>query len=415
VSEERGGQSVTRTRPRQRSDSLLSHATLQLAARITTAGGQLAAVWLVGAIGSDALLAPYVVAVSAAGLVATAIDGGSGLWVVRVLAEGRPVPKLVKPRMMVLVVCTVVLFACASAIGLGYDSVPWVLAAGSLLGCSTLWRGVLWSRFAFSREYLAATIQTGVLLLGLGVLALEAKPAVWHPLAAMAVANGIGYGVRRRSAIRFVDIDQSALGFGQWLRAAYSYAGQSAVTSAQSQADVLLLGALWSGGAGGVAAYGLAMRIYYALGMPFEALGASLLPRIAQQKRISVRTLLYSGVPLALAGVLAMAVVSSYGGLFGLSADGAAHLGNIGRILAIALPFRFACYVLGAVVTGSGRQSARFRAAALGLVAMIGLDVLLIPGHGPVGASLALLTGDVVLLSGYARAAYVAIRGKQVR
>jgi Na+-driven multidrug efflux pump len=195
-----------------------------------------------------------------------------------------------------------------------------------------------------------------------------------------------------------------------WLKEMYSYAGQELVVSAQTQLDVLLLGMLWVGPSAGLAAYGLAMRFYYAIGMPFESLGTAVLPRVAMREPIAWRNVLRWAVPVGIAAIAGMMLATSLGTLFGLSPLGASYLRTIGMILLLALPFRFASYVLGAVVTGSGRQRARLISATLGLATMVGLDAALIPVHGPAGAAAALVCADAVLMTAYAAAARKALQ-----
>jgi O-antigen/teichoic acid export membrane protein len=219
---------------------------------------------------------------------------------------------------------------------------------------------------------------------------------------AAAVAYSVGYFARVGMARQLAQRGRELIGPMAWIKQVYSYAGQAVVTSAQTQADLLLLGALWAGPTAGVAAYGLSMRIYYSIGMPFEALGIAVLPRIALGRRIRWGRVLKAAVPGGIVLVVAMLVLTSAGTRFGLSPAASTYLKTIGLILTIALPFRFASYVLGAIVTGSGKQSSRFRAAAFGLATMLALDLWLIPGRGPYGAAAALVCADVVLMSGYA-------------
>ena len=189
-----------------------------------------------------------------------------------------------------------------------------------------------------------------------------------------------------------------------------SYAGQAVVVSAQTQADLLLLGALWTGPAAGVAAYGLAMRFYYAIGMPFESMGIAILPRVAMERRIVWSRIVKVALPAGLLGVVAMILLTSLGTRFGLSQQASDYLRYLGLLLCVALPFRFASYILGAIVTGSGNQSARFRSASLGLTTMLVLDLWLIPVKGPYGAAVALVCADIVLMTGYSWAARRALR-----
>lgn len=385
--------------------SLFAHTSYQLAARVYTAGSQLVAYALVGALGSDSLVATFALSMAAAGLVATAVDFGSGLWVVRHAARGIPLPRLAIVRAAAMLVSAVALLVAAT-VGL----VPWVMAplilvVGVVIGCSNFWRGVLWARLHHEREAVAAVIQATVLVATIGLAMAQRLDWPVAPLAAAAIAYGVGYLMRRVMSYAMVQSAESFVGLRQWIREAYSYAGQALVVTAQTQVDLLLLGGLWGGPTAGVAAYGLAMRFYYAIGMPFEALGTAIMPRVAVEKRIWWTRILKVAVATACLAVVAMLLLTSAGQVFGLSASASAYLETVGIILLLALPFRFAAYVLGAVVTGIGRQSARFTASAVGLTTMLVLDLLLIPSKGPYGAAIALVCADLALGVGYSLAA----------
>jgi O-antigen/teichoic acid export membrane protein len=382
--------------------SLFGHATIQLGGRIYTAVAQLGAFLLVGTLGSDRLVAVFALSMAAAGMVAMVMDSGTGLWVVRRIAAGDNLPRLHFPRMVALLISSLGLWGASAAGIIPLAVAPWVLITGAAMGCASLWRGVLWARLKYEREAAAAILQSTILVGGIALaLRLEARGAA-APMIAAAVAYSLGYFARVGMARQLAQRGRELIGPMAWIKQVYSYAGQAVVTSAQTQADLLLLGALWAGPTAGVAAYGLSMRIYYSIGMPFEALGIAVLPRIALGRRIRWGRVLKAAVPGGIVLVVAMLVLTSAGTRFGLSPAASTYLKTIGLILTIALPFRFASYVLGAIVTGSGKQSSRFRAAAFGLATMLALDLWLIPGRGPYGAAAALVCADVVLMSGYA-------------
>ena len=390
--------------------SLVAHTGWQLGARGYTAAAQLLAYALVGAIGSDHMMAVYAVSMAAAGLMGTAVDFGTGLWMVREIAKGGRRPRLEVPRVVMLGLCATALTAAGLLHVVPIAAVPWIFVSGAVIGCSGLWRGVLWGSKRYDVEATASATQATLLIAGLAILLLGQISIISGPLVVAAVAFGAGYVVRVRWGRRLAEHDPHRMPFRVWLREVYSYAGQELVVSAQTQLDVLLLGMLWVGPAAGLAAYGLAMRFYYAIGMPFESLGTAVLPRVAGHELIAWKKVIRWAVPVGLAALAGMAVLTSLGTLFGLSSAGADYLRSVGLILLVALPFRFAAYVLGAVVTGSGHQRARLVSAAIGLTTMVGLDVLLIPLHGPVGAAVALTCADVALMTGYAAAVRRALR-----
>lgn len=390
--------------------SLLGHASFQLAARVYTAAAQLVGFALVGALGADRLVAIYALGMATAGLVATAVDMGCGLWIVRRVAAGDDLPRLTVPRVLMFSISALGVWGASVAGLVPVTAVPWVLIAGTTMGCSGLWRGVLWGRLRHDKEALAATAQSTALVAGLGLALLLRAGDASIPLVAAAAACALGYAARVYMGRGMVRRRRGLMGMKEWLREVYSYAGQAVVTSAQTQADLLLLGALWTGPAAGVAAYGVTMRCYYAAGMPFEALGTAVLPRVAMNRTIGWGRLFKIAVPVAVVALLVMLGLTSSGTLFGLSPAASVYLKSVGCILLVALPFRFASYILAAVVTGSGNQSARFMAAALGLATMLALDVWLIPLKGPTGAAIALVCADVVLVIGYAWAARRALR-----
>jgi O-antigen/teichoic acid export membrane protein len=387
---------------REYGHSLFGHASVQLAARAYTSATQLVVFGMVGALGSDRLIATFALSMAAAGLLSTLVDFGAGLWVIRNIADGESLPRLLIPRATAVVLGGLGVVSAAALEIITWAAVPWVLLIGTAIGASSLWRGVLWGRLHHEKEALASVLQASILVVLIGVALALGADSPSAPLLAATVAYGTGYLARRFMARGMVRVARELVGLGTWVRQVYSYAGQAVVTSAQTQADLLLLAALWSGPAAGVAAYALAMRFYYAIGMPFEALGTAILPRVALRQRIRWERIVKVGVPGAALALLTMWALTSSGSLFGLSAAGAEYLETIGVILCFALPWRFASYVFGAVVTGSGRQTARFASAIAGLATMLTLDVLLIPWAGPSGAAAALACADAVLMIGYA-------------
>ena len=391
-------------------DSLFAHASVQLGARAYTAASQLAAFALVGFLGSDTLVSVYALSMAAAGLVATAVDLGSGLWIVQRIAAGGDLPRLLVPRLVGIAFCALALLAVSEAGVVPLSTTPWILITGFVVGSSSLWRGVLWARLRYGSEAGAAVLQATALAVGLALALFLGWTAAAAPMVVASFAYGLGYLARVRMARGLVNRENAFMGLSSWVKHVYSYAGQALVVSAQTQADLLLLGALWAGPTAGVAAYGLAMRFYYSIGMPFESLGAAILPRVAMHEAIAWKRVLKVALPAGVLGVAAMLLLTSAGTLFGVSREASEYLHYLGLLLALALPFRFASYILGAIVTGSGKQSARFRAATVGLTTMLVLDLWLIPIEGPYGAAVALILADIVLMSGYAWATRKAFR-----
>lgn len=404
-----GQSNLLRERLARHRGSLFGNAAVQFSARIYTAALQLGVFALLGAVGSDAQLAAYAVGIAAAGIISTAVDAGSGLWVVREIASGHNLPRLHVPRIVMLAVSVIALVAAAFGHVVRFEALPWILVAGATMGTARLWRGVLWAHLRYAQDSVASVFETTVLLLGVLTVLILRVPGD-APLAAAAAAYGLGYLARWVMARKLVVRGDDYIGLKSWARQVYSYAGQAAVTSAQIQADLLLLGAIWVGPIAGVAAYALGMRFYYALGMPFEALGSAILPRIARGREIVWGRVLTIAFPAGIAALLAMLLLTSAGTVFGLSSAASAYLKSIGLILSVALPFRLSSYIFGAIVTGSGKQSSRFRSAGLGLATMIALDLWLIPSKGPIGAAMALVCADIVLAAGYIWAGRQAIR-----
>jgi len=387
---------------RKHSGSLFGHAALQLVAKLYTSAAQLAVFVLVALVGSDELVASYAVSMAAAGLVATLVDCGAALWVIRHVAVQRVMPRLLAPRAAAVFLGGLAVATAAAAGLFPWSVAPWVLVAGATWGASGLWRGVLWTHLRYGTETLVAVVQSTVLLSAVAVSALVEASSIQGPMIATSAACFLGYFMRRRLGVRLVELDSHYMGIGAYLRHVYSYAGLSLVVSAQMQADLLLLAALWPGQSAGVAAYGLAMRFYYSISMPFDSLAMAILPRIARRLTIDWRRVVVTTVPLGLFAVVLMLVLFAHGELFGLTSLASKYFLSVGVVLCVALPFRFAGTLLGAVVTGSGNQPARLKAALLGLGTMLTLDVLLIPTRGPWGAAVALAISDIVLMLSYA-------------
>src|SRR5207302_7329847 len=111
-----------------------------------------------------------------------------------------------------------------------------------------------------------------------------------QPLVYTAGAYALGALGRSMALIRDRQLDLGTLNVISWWKQMHPYGIQSLVTIAGTQLDTILLALLLvRKGTGTVAAYALAMRVYYAAPMPLQAVGAALLPRFVREPQRHIR------------------------------------------------------------------------------------------------------------------------------
>jgi O-antigen/teichoic acid export membrane protein len=333
-----------------------------------------------------------------AGLV---LDFGTGTWVTRQVALRQPASTYVVARAPVLALG---LIGALVAVVSGAASVPEALAIVAMsiaIAISLLGQGLFWGQMMHEREMCFAVAESCLVLLFLAGNHFAILPGD-HPLVYTAAAYVIGASGRCATLWRKGRPDLGALELGNWWRQMRSYGMQSLVTIASTQLDTILLAALVVGNAPGtVAAYALAMRVYYAAPMPLQAVGAALLPRFVREPERQMRVALLGtaiGSLVACAAAVAFVVIVP---VFGYGASVVAQLRTVMEILSLAFLARCVAYVLGAFVTAQGGQRSRLWSSVAALTSMIALDFLLIPVYGAKGAAVAMVISDWVLFLGY--------------
>jgi len=395
--------------------SLGRNALATLGARAFTTTSQIGILALIAATYGEGVLDEYVVVFSVAYLGGVALDFGAGLYATREVALGRSPGLGVRPRGVLLGALLIPLAWAISAERLTpLEGLSIAVLAGSLTA-STMARGFFWGRLLYEREALVAGLEVVLLIALLAAAAVGAFP-FWSPVAIAASCYAIGAAIRWLWLSREEDIFGSEVASVSWFREVGPYGLQGLVTSASAQLDIILLSILWTGeGPGQVAAYALALRVYYAAPMPLEALGAALLPRLVSNARNRFRQMIVLGVAgylVANAAVIAFIVSAP---LLGFGHELLSSLRNVLLVLLLGLPMRCACYLLGALVTAQGAQKSRLGASAAALGVMVSLDLLLIPGSGAIGAACALVVADGVLAAGYLLGAQRVHRGTDAR
>ena len=386
--------------------SVSGNSAAMLIARLLTTMCQVVAFAVVEkGYGSDAL-DRYAVAFAAAIFVGLTIDFGTSTWATRELARRQPINACVRARLPMLGLVIVGLTAGVAAHVLNAGEAIVIVVTGTLLSISYLAKGLFVGQRMHDREMIFAAAEScGMVLLLVGAY-LELLPHL-SPLiyTAMAYAGGaIGRWLTMPAAIR---PSARARGTRWWLKTMTPYGAQSMVMMASTQLDVVLLAVLWATKVpGAVAAYALAMRVYYAAPMPLDALSSALLPRFVERperyRRVAILgTGAGSLVAASAAGLFAWAAP-----LFGYSAGIVQQLRVALLILACSFLARCGAYVLGALVTAQGAQRTRLLSAAASLTVMVTLDLILIPSHGLVGAAWAMVAADWVQIAGYALGAW---------
>ncbi len=387
--------------------SVSGNTVAMLLARLLTTLSQAAAFALVEKGYGTQTLDRYAVAFAAATFVGLSLDFGTSTWATRELALRRPAYACVRARLPMLSLVLVGLAVGVGADVLDIGQALEIVAIGAVLAASYLAKGLFMGRRMHEREAIFAAAESALMIALLAGSFLKILPHL-SPLiyTCMAYAAGaLGRWVTMPAAIR------PARGTGAagttaaswWFKTMTPYGAQNMVMMASTQLDVVLLAALWLMPVpGGVAAYALAMRVYYAAPMPLDALSSALLPRFVERPGEHRRTAILGTV---LGSLLAACTAGSFAWaapLFGYSQEIVHQLRVALLILAFSFLARCLAYVLGALVTAQGRQRTRLFSATGSLTVMVTLDLILIPSHGLVGASWAMVAADWVQIVGYA-------------
>lgn len=381
--------------------SMPGNAAATLVARGFTTIAQVAVFAVIAREYGAKALDSYAVAFSIATFAGLVLDFGMSMWATREVARGKHVSPQLRARIPLGCVILLATLGCAAAgvVSVGEAGVVAVLAIA--MAASLLARGVFWGRRLHDRETAFATLESWGVVALLVAAHFGAVPRtnalLWTAIAYTAGAIG-----------RWSTMPGEARPSGRgdttrvWIRELAPFGIQNMVTTASAQLDVVLLALLITHPRPGtVAAYALALRVYYASPMPLEALGAALLPRFVQdapayRRAAIVGTLI--GTVLAVSGAVAFSLVApalGYG-------DAIVHLmRSVLGILSVAFLARCSAYVLSAYVIAQGAQLTRLVASAAALATMVTLDVTLIPLIGAYGAAWAMVAADWVLLVGY--------------
>lgn len=343
----------------------------------------------------------YAVAFAAATFVGLSLDFGTSTWATRELALRRPVCACLLARLPMLGLISVGLALGVGAHVLDSAQALEIVAMGVALAGSYLAKGLFMGRRMHEREAIFAALECGLILALLAGSCLRVLPHL-SPLLYTSTAYAAGALGRWLTMPSGLRPSRVAGGVGWWFRTMMPYGAQNMVMMASTQLDVVLLAALWMGPVpGGVAAYALAMRVYYAAPMPLDALSSALLPRLVENPGQHRRTAVLGTALGTLTAVSSAALFAWIAPLFGYSQPIVHQLRIALLILSCSFLARCLAYVLGALVTAQGRQRTRLLSAIGGLTVMVALDLLLIPHHGLVGASWAMVAADWVQIVGY--------------
>lgn len=135
------------------------------------------------------------------------------------------------------------------------------------------------------------------------------------------------------------------------------------------------------------------------------------LSRILSEQRLNARRLIHQsvrymimlGLPIAIGTVLTAPKLLSlvYDANFGASV-------MVLQIMGLAIPVRYCAHILGTILLASDNSGARARGAWLATIISVGLNLLLIPRFGPVGAAAASIVTSVILTAFYYQQASLA-------
>lgn len=381
--------------------SVPGNTAAMLLARMLTTLSQAAAFALVEKGYGTQTLDRYAVAFAAATFVGLSLDFGTSTWATRELALRQPVYACVRARLPMLSLVVVGLVVGVGTHDLDTAQALEIAAMGAVLAASYLAKGLFMGRRMHEREAIFAAFESCLMILLLTGSYLKVLPHL-SPLLYTSMAYAAGALGRWLTMPATLRPSRGAGGVGWWFRTMTPYGAQSMVMMASTQLDVVLLAALWLMPIpGGVAAYALAMRVYYAAPMPLDALSSALLPRFVERPGQHRRTAIVGTVLGTLIAASTAALFAWIAPLFGYSQAIVHQLRVSLLILSFSFMARCLAYVLGALVTAQGRQRTRLFSATGSLTVMVTLDLILIPHHGLIGASWAMVAADWVQIAGY--------------
>jgi O-antigen/teichoic acid export membrane protein len=197
---------------------------------------------------------------------------------------------------------------------------------------------------------------------------------------------------------------------GTWaeLRDVGYFAAYSLLGTAYLRSDTLLVAALVPGsGVIAAGAYYAAVRLLAAFEYVPEALSLALLPElsddharnaaVAPRVRPAARLLTFAAIPFPFLMLLVSGPLLEL--LFG---DELAGFGWVLASLSVLVPIRCFQWLAGAALTATDRQPARATGFGVGWLALVAVDVLLIPRLGVVGAVAGSAVGVAVVAAIYA-------------
>ena len=170
------------------------------------------------------------------------------------------------------------------------------------------------------------------------------------------------------------------------------------------QVDVLMLGAMVDEASAGV--YQAAVSILLLAYLVPESISVALVPAFSraavEDKARLAGTFSRAATDLASVGIGAGLVLLTMGPLIAAilypSMTGA---GLLLQVLAFACLFRFVSYALSSLMPSIGHGGARLLAAAAATIVNVGLNLVVIPQFGAMGAAFATVVTEVVLLLSY--------------
>lgn len=184
-------------------------------------------------------------------------------------------------------------------------------------------------------------------------------------------------------------------GWGTSIRGALPFALTSVLVTLSLRLDILMLGQLR--GDRDVGLYNSGASILFGFMLVSQAIVTAVFPRLARAGRLDSpearglipRTLTASlmlSIPVAVVGVLLhdRMIVAIYGSAY-------AEAGLPLAVLLIAVPVMFVTNLAGHLLGAVGEQRIVLRIAAVNILVNLGLNLLLIPRLGPMGAAVATL------------------------
>lgn len=363
---------------------------LALGSVATRAVGAVSAIVSARALGVDGrggLAVVLVLGMLAGGILPLGLD----LWAARTLGGGESIHSVVALLRRHCALVTLLVIGAGAAALLWSDKSPGLIAATVALCISgavmTLKLGVLQGCNQMRRYSVAAFASTAIFVVGIAGLAVTGTASVTSFVLAATAGQTVAaaWPVGRRAVTQSSETAAATVGYRRALRFGLPTAAGAVAAMLLYRLDVVLL--TWWSDLDSVGLYSVALAVTEVVWVVPTAAAQALIPRAsrgagsfdtAQLSRLVVVFMVATSIAVAAAAPVAIPL------LFGEDFDGAVAAVPLLTLAAIGVGV---WKLIGHDLIARGNARARLWTGVAAIVLMVGVDAVLIPAHGLIGAA----------------------------